>query len=123
MSPIVVRFSIPGKVPSLKNRKGYDGRSRRHFDNPGVEAYKRDFAMLVPSRYRDLNLGSKEDPLEATVVVFHENWKRDVDVEIIFDCLQTAGVISNDRWIRVKHIYGQRIDPENPRADITVSYL
>ncbi len=121
LSPIVVRFAVRGVVPSLKNQKRL-GRGRM-FDDPQLVRYKADFGYQVPAKYRDLNLGSKDDPLECTVTLFHDSWRRDADAEIIFDCLQTAGVVANDRWIRRKFIYAERIDPENPRCEITVSYL
>lgn len=116
-----IHFTIPGVVPSLKNQKRIG--NRRMFDDDQVKAYKRDFPLLCPSRFRKLNLGSSERFLQVTVMIYHDNWKRDADAEIIFDCLQTAGVISNDRWIRVKHISAKMIDPQNPRAVIWVEEI
>jgi Holliday junction resolvase RusA-like endonuclease len=121
LSTIVVRFMVLGVVPSLKNQKRL-GKGRM-FDDSQVQRYKADFGLQVPPQYRNLALGTRLDPLEATIRLLHDSWRRDADAEIIFDCLQTAGVVSNDRWIRRKFIYAETIDPLNPRAEITVSYI
>ena len=121
LSPIVVKFTVPGVVPSLKNQKRL-GKGRM-FDDPQVKAYKAAFWLFVPPEYRRLELGTQDDPLQATVRLIHDSWRRDVDAEIVFDCLQDAGVVKNDRWIRRKIIYGETIDPANPRCEITLSYL
>jgi Holliday junction resolvase RusA-like endonuclease len=44
-------------------------------------------------------------------------------VEAVYDSLQTAGVVSNDRWIRVKHVYATEVDPVNPRVEIMIEEL
>lgn len=121
LSPIVVKFIVPGVVPSLKNQKRI-GKGRM-FDDPQVKAYKEQFGLFVPSKYRDLGLGSQGDPLQLTVLLVHDSWRRDADIEILPDCLQAAGVVKNDRWIRRKFIYAERIDAENPRVEITLSYI
>lgn len=127
LSSIVVKFCVLGVVPSLKNQK-IVGRSFKTGrgnlrDDSQVTAYKASFGLQVPAQYRDMKLGSAADLLQCTVTLFHDSWRRDADIAIIPDCLQTAGVVSNDRWIRVFHVYGERIDSGNPRAEIVVSYL
>lgn len=116
-----VAFTIPGVVPSLKNQKRL-GRGRM-FDDPQVKAYKRDFPLHVPSKYRNLRLGGLRQLLALRVTLYHDSWRRDAEMAIIADCLQVAGVVSNDRWIRVIEIDARAIDRDNPRAEITLSEL
>lgn len=108
-------------MPSLKNQKRL-GKGRM-FDDPEVKAFKRDFPILVPKKYRLLGLGSKKRFLEVSIRLFHKDWRRDADVEAVYDSLQTAGVVSNDRWIRVKHVYATEVDPVNPRVEIMIEEL
>jgi hypothetical protein len=126
ISPIVVRFTVLGQVPSLKNRKRL-GRRRNGkaciINSDEQSRYIEQFGLQVPAEHRNRNMGSKQDPLELTVTLFHASWRPDCDIEIICDCLQKSGVVSNDRWIRRKFIYGERIDENCPRAEITLSYI
>jgi Holliday junction resolvase RusA-like endonuclease len=115
----MIQFIIPGDVPSLKNSNGMNRRGQR-FDNAAVKAYKRDFAYLVPAEFRGRNLGSKDQLLGISIALYHADWRRDVDCEIILDCLQAAGVVSNDRWFRYKAFNGARVDPRHPRAEIQI---
>lgn len=115
----MIEFTIPGDVPSLKNFNGMNRRGQR-FDNAAVKVYKRDFHCLLPSKFRNMQLGSRESLLGIRVRIYHANWRRDVDGEIILDCLQTAGVVSNDRWFRIKEFHGCSVDGENPRAEIFI---
>jgi hypothetical protein len=117
----MIRITIPGPVPSLKNQKKI-GRGRM-YDDPEVVAYKRDFGFFVPPEYKTLKLGSKRRFVRVDVRIFAQDWRRDADAEILYDCLQVAGVLSNDRWARLKTISAVSIDPARPRAEIDVIEL
>ncbi len=115
-----MRLIIPGVVPSLKNQKRL-GRGRM-FDDPQVVAYKRDFGLFVkPSQQQ--KLGSARQFLRVDVRLYPENWRRDAEAEIVFDCLQACGVISNDRWIRLKTINATTLDPIHPRCEVDITEL
>ena len=62
-----------------------------------------------------------EDPLEGDVefgvVVWYATRRPDLDVSLIMDLLQDAGVIKNDRQIKIIRAYHQ-LDKENPRVVI-----
>lgn len=60
--------------------------------------------------------------LELRVVVYGENFARDLDCELLPDCLQHAGLINNDRAIREKH-YWWALDQGDPRIEFEVRYL
>ncbi len=93
------------------------------YNKAEVEAYQREFWAQVPSKYRGLKLGSKERPLDIKIWLYHPDWRRDADAEIIYDCLQVNEVISNDRWARLKYINGLQVDKDKPRAYIVINEL
>ncbi len=121
MKPLPIRLIIFGTVPSLKNQKKLGKRGM--YNDRQVVQYKANFGAQVPAPHKQKPIGSKEELLRLTVTLFHDSWKRDVDIAIIPDCLQECGVITNDRWIRQFHIYGERIDESNPRAEIVLEHL
>lgn len=63
------------------------------------------------------------DDVEASVRIFYPSRRNDVDAELIWDCLQHAGVIANDRQVRRKLIDGTLIDKYNPRVEIILRRL
>ncbi len=117
----MTRITIPGPIPSLKNQKRI-GKGRM-YDDPQVEAFKDQFYLFVPLVMRMAKLGSKKKHLRVDVKLFAADWRRDADVEILYDCLQACGVISNDRWIRMKFVDATKLDAINPRAEITIIEL
>ncbi len=117
----MISFTVFGVVPSLKNEKEI-GRGRM-YNKAEVEAYQRDFFYQVPAKCRNLKLGSKARPLDIKIWLYHPSWQRDADAEIIYDCLQTAGVILNDRWARLKWINALQIDKDKPRAHIVIQEM
>ena len=80
----------------------------------------RDAVAQIPAKYRGLKLGNRERPLHVSIVVYYPSLRRDLDLEIVYDALQLAGVISNDRWIRAK-IQTAFIDAKNSRCEIKIT--
>ncbi len=117
----MISFTVYGVCPSLKNQKRM-GRGRMYND-PQIVKYQHDFVLQVPSSYKNLRLGGQGRPLKLCVALYHDSWRRDADVAIIADCLQMAGVIENDRWLRVIEVNATRIDKQRPRAYISVQEL
>lgn len=79
-------------------------------------------------KYKKLFLSqvSEDHPIEGDVelgvVVWYATRRPDLDVSLIMDLLQEAGVIVNDRQIKIIKAYHQ-IDKENPRSFIGVRRL
>lgn len=117
---VEIAFTVLGQCWSLKNGHGW-GRGRS-WKNPKAVKFEKDFLLQVPPEVRQLGLGSDKTPLRANVSVYYPSWRQDVDVEIVWDLLQKAGVVSNDRWIREKHIYGH-VDKDNPRVEIRLEEI
>jgi Holliday junction resolvase RusA-like endonuclease len=57
--------------------------------------------------------------LALDVVVYQENLRRDLDVELLCDCLQEAEVIKNDRAFWEKRAW-RRVDRQNPRVEFRI---
>ena len=117
-------FIVRGQLVSMKNRKIQSVKHGRAFSfkNPAVAAYERDFRVQVPSECRGLLLGGLASPLRAIITVFYRSRRSDLDCALVYDCLQTAGVITNDRYIVEKHEFAG-VDPQNPRVEITVEVV
>ena len=116
-----VHFTVIGQCYSLKNSK----MARRNgfpIKHPKVRKFQQDFIFQVPAKYRDLKLGSAAEPLRTVVVVFYPSWRQDLSCEAVYDCLQAAGVVANDRFIREKHEFAE-VDPKNPRVEIIVEAI
>lgn len=123
MTRHVVRFTVYGKLASMKNRRVPSKHNPfvTHV-NKDCRAFKRDFMAQVP-RSACKALGSLKQPLRATVTVFYPTFQSDVDCAYVYDLLQEAGVVRNDRYIRVKVEDGSRVDKKNPRVEIELEEL
>jgi len=76
-------------------------------------------------RLNGISVGSKPaTPLDGafvlTAVVYQENLRRDLDIELLADGLQRVGILKNDRAIWSK-LATRRIDRENPRVEFILS--
>ncbi len=122
----MIRITIPGAVPSLKNGKRlgrtWSGKTNTRL-SAAATAYKLEFGYHVPAHFKGLAMGSKKQLLRADVRIYAADFRRDADPEILFDCLQACGVISNDRWIRMKFVDATKLDANNPRAEIELREL
>jgi hypothetical protein len=134
--PVV--FTVFGQLVSSKNRKIQSVKNGRalSFKNPAVVAYEKAFTAQVPASFRNLRMGSLERPLCATITVYYQSARSDLDVNLVYDLLQPpkvvkggkvrnpfgAGVIEDDRYIRRK-VEAARVDKENPRVEIRLEGL
>src|SRR3990167_9742203 len=108
----------------MKNSKTISTRGGRPriIKNAKATAFERDFLLQVPAEYRNLALGSPAKPLSATVTAFYPSRRQDLDVSLVYDLLQKAGVVKNDRYIQRKlEIWG--LDPAEPRVEIVLEEL
>jgi Holliday junction resolvase RusA-like endonuclease len=111
-----VRLVVYGQLYSMKNSKIF-GR----FKHPKARAFERDFALQVKPKQR-VNMGDVDHPLRSQVTVYYPSHRQDLDCALVYDCLQSAGVIANDRFITEKHEY-RKVDPYEPRVEITIEEL
>ena len=124
MQPITL--SIPGAVVSLKNSRRLVRKARtgKPFSIKSADAmrFMRDFAAQVPIEYRGLCVGGRNQFLRAVITVYYPSLRSDLDCGILYDALQLAGVIEDDRWIREKNEYAY-VDAKNPRCEIIIEAL
>ncbi len=116
----MIAFTVLGQCASKSNSRVHTGRGRS-IKSPAAQAFCLAFGLQVP-RSAKRALGSRTKPLVGYVTVYYQSMRSDVDVELVWDCLQKAGVVANDRYIREKHIIG-RIDKKNPRVEIQIEEM
>ena len=113
-------FVVQGHCASMKNGRSPNGRGGS-YKSATAMAFERDFAYQVPPECKR-SIGGPKSPLRAIVSVFYPSYRQDLDVAIVYDLLQTCGVVSNDRWIREKHEYAY-VDAKYPRVEIVVEEI
>ena len=70
-----------------------------------VESFVRLFRQVKPYL----------DDVSLTVQVYYKDRRRDLDIALLQDCLQHAGIIENDRQVVEIHAW-RHLDGKNPRT-------
>lgn len=121
-----VCFTVLGFLPSMKNSRRIlkNRKTGKPFSAKSDEAvkYVEDFLLQVPPEYRDLGLGSLTQPLRLCATVYYRSRRSDLDIALVLDCLQRAGVIANDRHIVEQHLYAE-VDEVNPRVELALEAI
>ena len=63
-----------------------------------------------------------EGNIRFSAIVYYVDRRRDLDVALIQDCLQKAGIIKNDRQVQEIHAF-RKIDKLNPRTIFTLEEI
>lgn len=118
---LIAEFTVTGQPPRKSNqriiaRRGPGG-SPMVIKSKKARDYVDHFITSVPEKYRDLNLGTLKEDLRLDIIVWYTSRRPDLSVELVKDCIEAAGVIKNDRYVREEHLYGF-VDKENPRTMI-----
>lgn len=87
-----------------------------------LKYYEQLFAAQVKPAHR--NQIKIDQWLDVSLTVYFKDNRQDLDnsAKIILDCLQTSGVIPNDRYVK-KLTMIKEIDKQNPRVDIGIKYF
>lgn len=126
--PLVFYGEIPGHLPSGKNQYiigrggGGKGTLRKHPDLLAYEqiAFYHLRRLMGSNGLKGPILGTEDGErvhLALACQVWFQSYRRDVDTILLCDILQKAGVVENDRMIRMKLINGVDVDPERPRVE------
>lgn len=99
---------LPMSPVSMKNSRVWTG--TRSIKSPGAAAFMKSAVPLMASGAKDRPVFPLKTRLDVKVTAWYPDMRRDLDVEIVYDCLQKAGVIDNDRWI-VKKVALRHPDP------------
>lgn len=114
-------ITILGQVPSKSN--GYKIGNNRLYKSKELIEYENKFKWLLA-----LAKGKPSEPIKdkfaIEIAVYFQSNRSDLDnaAKIILDCLQTSGVIENDRLCH-KLIMYKFIDKDNPRIQFDITRL
>lgn len=125
--------TILGILPSMKNSRtiGQIRRKRSAF-RLGHKPYRPILIKSAAARQFVINAMRQINYMQRvgivvdvslTVYIYYPNRRHDVDAELLCDVLQKAGVVKNDRQIRVKHFDGTVLDKKNPRIEWEIETL
>ena len=118
MTDYLASFTVPGQLPSMKNRRRIVGTKRGRpmlIKSADAMTYEQVFLAAVPAKAR---IGY-EGPVSVKARIWYQSRRSDLSAEFLFDLLQKAGVILNDR--QVQHLEAWKgLDPEMPRVHLTV---
>lgn len=118
----MVRLTIFGALMSMKNQRvPLKQNPYITLPKPQARVFERAFMQQIP-RSAQVQMGSLKRLLRATVTVYYPSMRSDLDCAHLYDLLQKAGVVRNDRYIREKHEVA-RVDKDNPRVEIQIEEL
>ena len=60
--------------------------------------------------------------IRMTATVYYASRRPDLDVSLLMDVLEKAGVYLNDRQIVQQHLY-KKLDPSDPRVELLIEEL
>lgn len=111
-------ITIKGQVPSKSN--GYKIGNGRLYKSAGLKLYEVMFEWQIKKHLKE----SIEVPFEIWINVYFQSNRSDLDnaAKVILDCLQTSGVIKNDR-LCVILVMRKHIDKLNPRIEFEIKKL
>jgi Holliday junction resolvase RusA-like endonuclease len=110
-------YEMPGQLCSKSNsRRIVQIRGQvRVIKSAEALAYVESFKRWMPKPVKPF-----EGPIALDAFVFYKDWRRDLDIALLQDCLQAHGIIKNDRQVIQIHAY-RYIDKENPRTRFFLS--
>lgn len=111
-------IEIKGQVPSKSN--GYRIANNRLFKSKELKQYEEWFSWQV-ARDISMNWTKIEGNFGVTMTIYFQSNRSDLDnaAKVILDCLQSNGIIKNDRncW-QLQMTKG--IDKLNPRVELFI---
>lgn len=124
--PGAIAGIIHGQLPNKSNSKqivmvGPRGNKRAMvIKSPEARAYGDQFEEACWRSARYLSPIDPESQLYFKALVYVDNMRRDLDVELLPDLIQKSGIIKNDKAMWDKH-YRRAIDNLNPRVEFLVA--
>lgn len=111
-------ITILGQVPSKSN--GYRIGGNRLYKTVGLKSYEVDFEWQIRK-----HLGNPIiEPFRIWIEVYFQSNRSDLDnaAKVILDCLQSSGMIANDRLCSIL-VMEKHIDKDNPRIEFEIKTL
>jgi len=117
-----IRLTIHGQPPRKSNSRRIV--TNRRTGKPMLIKSKEALAWLKDANKQILaehrqGAGSAQQPLCITFWIRYKDRRPDLSVELVLDFLESAHVISNDRYVFEYHAY-KEILPSNPGVDILI---
>ena len=109
---------LTGQLFSKSNSRMLIKKGNRTISVKSVKAQKsfRDMVLQLKALWRKPPV---PEPAELVCYVYYPSRRQDLDLSLLMDALQAAGVVENDRHIfRIKAT--KIIDPDFPRIELTV---
>lgn len=113
-------ITIKGQVPSKSN--GYRIANNRMFKSIELKSYEVSFEWQIKKHLKENE--TVEVPFQIWIDVYFQSNRSDLDnsAKVILDCLQTSGVIKNDRLCQVL-VMRKHIDKDNPRIEFEIKAI
>ena len=113
-------ITIKGQVPSKSN--GYRIANNRLFKSIELKSYEVSFEWQIKKHLKQNEI--VEVPFQIWIDVYFQSNRSDLDnaAKVILDCLQTSGVIKNDRLCEIL-VMRKHIDKVNPRIEFEIKAI
>lgn len=113
----ILILSIAGDVPSKSNSYSTT-RTGGFYKKKELKDYEKSFLVQYRSLRHTMHVDGE---FHAAFRVYYRERRKDLDnsFKIIFDCLQSSGIITNDRLCMTIHAE-KMVDRMNPRVEIAL---
>ncbi len=111
-------ITIKGQVPSKSN--GYKIGNNRLYKSSLLKEYEYIFAFQIKKHLKE----PINEPFKIWIHVYFQSNRSDLDnaAKVILDCLQSCGMIENDRLCSIL-VMEKHIDKDNPRIEFEITKL
>jgi len=109
---------ILGQVPSKSN--GYKIGNNRLYKSSLLKEYEYSFAFQIKKHLKE----TFAEPFKIWIHVYFQSNRSDLDnaAKVILDCLQSSGMILNDRLCSIL-VMEKYIDKDNPRIEFKINKI
>jgi Holliday junction resolvase RusA-like endonuclease len=109
-----MNLTIYGQVPSKSN--GYRIGNNRLYKSKPLLQYEESFRLQTLTVHDTINV-----EFGVNIIVYFQSNRSDLDnaAKVILDCLQSCGIIANDR-LCVRLVMIKKIDKLNPRIEVFI---
>lgn len=117
-----MHYEIIGNPVSKANSRRIVRRGNRIASIKSAKGLAYESACIIQLRIQKGRREALRGPVGVEVTIWYSSRRPDLDPSIIFDCMQKAGVLENDRQIHEMLLH-KELDKDNPRSEIDVWLL
>lgn len=110
------KATVQGQLMSKSNSRRLVMFGRRPASIKSAKANAFTESFILQSKAWDKKGWPYQGDVILTARVYYASRRPDLDIELLKDCLQRAGVIANDRQVKEQHAFWF-LDKINPRVD------